>query len=104
MRSELEIAKVTSVVLPPITPDATPADAVSSALVDTSTPVLDPPVAAPNLNPARVTVTVELAAIDPPVVVMTIEVVLGALMAVKLMPPIETVPLGGLLEEKKPDG
>ncbi len=73
-------------------------------VVITNTPLMLPPVAAPNLNPCRMTVTVELAAIDPPAVVMTMEVALGALMAVKLMPLIETVPLGVLLEAKKPDG
>jgi hypothetical protein len=47
---------------PPITPDTTPADAVTSALVDTEMPALLP-AAAPMVRPSSVIVTAVLAAL-----------------------------------------
>ena len=62
-RWAVEITNETFVTCPPITPDATPADAVGSALVATVIPFELPPVGAPMVRPVTVTVTVVFAAI-----------------------------------------
>ena len=62
-RWPVEIENAVLVTCPPITPDATPADAVGSALVATVTPFELPAVAAPMVRPVTVTVTAVLAAI-----------------------------------------
>ena len=59
----VEIDNEVLVTCPPITPDATPADAVGSALVATVMPFELPAVAAPMVRPVTVTVTAVLAAI-----------------------------------------
>ena len=62
-RWPVEIENAVLVTWPPITPDATPADAVGSALVATVMPFELPAVAAPMVRPVTVTVTAVLAAI-----------------------------------------
>ena len=62
-RWPVEIENAVLVTWPPITPDATPAGAVGSALVATVMPFELPAVAAPMVRPVTVTVTAVLAAI-----------------------------------------
>jgi len=62
-RSTLAITNETFVTCPPITPDATPADAVGSALVATVIPSELPAVAAPMVRPVTITITAVLALI-----------------------------------------
>ncbi len=97
-RSPGTIEKEVAVTAPPITPDATDAEAVVSALVCTLT--LPPALAAPKVKPESVTVTAVLAASTAPAVVMTMEVVPGAEMGPREAPP-ETVPVGVELPAKK---
>ena len=97
-RSGAAMANVTTVTAPPITPDATDAEAVVSTLVITLT--LPPALAAPNVKPESVTVTAVLAASVAPEVVMTMELAPGAEMGVRLAPP-DTAPVGlGLVAKK----
>ena len=97
-RSGAAMANVTTVTAPPITPDATDAEAVVSALVCTLT--LPPAVAAPKVKPESVTVTAVLAASVAPAVVMTMEVAPGAEMGPREAPP-DTAPVGVGLPAKK---
>ena len=99
-RSPDKTLNVTDVTAPPITPEATAADEVGSALVCT---VTEPPaLAAPMVRPVSVTVMAVLAASAVPDVVMTMEVPPGA--------PAVSVALGaecetpGVAVTKKPDG
>ena len=62
-RSDAAMENETFMTCPPITPDATPADAVGSALVATVIPLELPADAAPKVRPVTVTVTAVLAAI-----------------------------------------
>ena len=63
---------------PDIAPDATPADAVTSASVCTVMPVALPALTAPIVNPLRVMVKAVFAAMPALAVVMTMEVAPGA--------------------------
>ena len=74
-RSPDKTLNVTDVTAPPITPEATAADEVGSALVCT---VTEPPaLAAPMVRPVSVTVTAVLGPIDSFEVVMTMAVLVG---------------------------
>ena len=103
-RSALATANKAPLTCPPIAPDATPADAVTSTLVNTEMPALLLPAAAPMVRPSRVIVTAVLAASDVPAVVITIDVAPGALMAVNVAPTLETAPVGVAVAAKKPAG
>ncbi len=61
-RSDAAISNEVFVTSPPITPDATPEDAVGSALVATVIPLAFVAAAAPMVKPVTVTVTAVLAA------------------------------------------
>ena len=74
----LKVTKTTSVGWVVIAPDATPADAVTSASVCTVMPVALPALTAPIVNPLRVMVKAVFAAMPETAVVMTIEVAPGA--------------------------
>ena len=91
----------TKVTAPPITPDATEADAARSTLVCTDT--APPGEAAPIVTPVSVTVTAVLAASAAPPTVMTMEVVPGAPGA-RVAPLVDRVALGAAVAAKKPDG
>ena len=97
-RSGAAMANAPTVTVPPITPDATDAEAVASALVCTLT--CPPAVAAPKVKPESVTVTAVLAASVIPEVVMTMEVAPGAAMGPREAPP-DTAPLGVAVVAKK---
>ena len=65
-------------ILVPIPPDATPADATVSASVCTVMPVVLPAAAAPIVTPLRVMVTAVAAAMPTTAVVKTMAVAVGA--------------------------
>ena len=99
-RSANATPNMTEVTAPPITPDATVAEAVWSTLVATETP---PPAVGvpPMVKPITVTVTAVLAATAAPLVT-TIWVLVGVATALLLSPLI--VAAGDPVPEKKPDG
>ena len=89
---------------PPIAPDADPADGITSALVDTTTPPPLPPVASPMERPESVTVTAVLAASAPLRTVTTIDVAAdGAAEATAGLPLTATL-LATTPAAKKPAG
>ena len=71
-RSTDAIVKEGFVTRPPMAPDATPTEAVVSALVNIVIPMEFPAVAAPMVRPVSVTVTAVPAASVPLPIVMTI--------------------------------
>ena len=77
-RSAAAIVKLTEVGWDVIEPDATPADAVTSASVCTVMPVALPAFATPIVKPLRVMVKAVFAAMPATAVVMTMEVAPGA--------------------------
>jgi hypothetical protein len=86
-RSEFPITNEPADTCPPITPDPTPKDGVTSALVAMTMPLLLPPLASPMVSPASVTVTSLLATSVPLETVTTIEVNVDAT-AAPLQPPL----------------
>ena len=99
-RSPDKTLNVTDVTAPPITPEATAADEVGSALVCT---VTEPPaLAAPMVRPVSVTVTAVLAASAVPEVAMTMELSPGA--AGVSVAPLAECATEGVTVLKKPDG
>ena len=89
-----------------IEPDATPADAVTSASVCTVMPVALPAFAKPIMKPLRVMVKAMFAAMPATAVVMTIEVAPGT-DVVAVMDATEVEPAGtgcAAVGEKNPEG
>ena len=101
-RSPLAIANDVPVTCPPIAPDAVPTEAVGSELVDTVMPDEILAIATPIVRPVSVTVTAVLAESVAVPVVMTMDVVVGAV-ALPVAPPL-TATAGVALVAKKPDG
>ena len=100
-RSTAAIEKETAVTAPPITPLAADSERAGSALVCTVTS--PPPLAAPNVQPASVTLTAVEAAIAAPATLNTIDVGPGAC-AVRKVPTDDEVTLGVADIAKKPAG
>ena len=90
-----------------IAPDATPADAVTSASVCTVMPVALPALTAPIVNPLRVMVKAVFAPMPAIAVVMTMEVAPGAA-EVAVMVPTDVEPAalfaGVAVVAKNPEG
>ena len=96
----------TEVTAPPITPDATPADATVSASVCTVMPVGLPAVTAPIVTPLRVMVKAVVAAMPTTAVVMTMELPEMTDVAVMLLTDVLPAALAAGLgvEAKNPAG
>ena len=95
------------VILVPIPPDATPADAAVSASVCTVMPSALPAVAAPIVRPLRVMVKAVFAAIPATAVVMTMAMAVGvAEVAVIVATDVVPAELGAGVDDeaKNPDG
>ena len=88
MRSESSITNESKDTRPPIEPDAVPADGIKSALVDTTTPILLPPLAPPIVRPESVTVTGVLATSVPLDAVTTIVVAVDGAAEATADPPL----------------
>jgi hypothetical protein len=89
---------------PPILPEAVPADGIMSALVETTIPLLLPPVTAPMVSPERVTVTTLLAASVPLETFTTIRVEREGATGEPVAPPLKLTEEGITPFAKKPDG
>ena len=102
-RSTDAIVKEVFVTLPPMAPDATPTEAVVSALVNIVIPMEFPAVAAPMVRPVSVTVTAVPAASALPEAVKTMEVLPGAA-GTRVAPAADDFAVGVGEAAKKPDG
>ena len=88
MRSESSITNESKDTRPPIEPDAVPADGIKSALVDTTTPILLPPLAPPIVRPESVTVTGVMATTVPLDTVTTSDVAVDGAAEATADPPL----------------
>jgi len=103
-RSDSFIANEPNDTRPPIPPDAVPADGIKSALVDTTTPILLPPLAPPIVRPESVTVTGVLAISVPLDTVTTIVVAVDGAAEATADPPLNATGEATTPDAKKPDG